>query len=525
MNQEILINVTPRETRVAVVENGVLQEVYIERTGRRGLVGNIYKGRVSRVLPGMQAAFIDIGLERTAFLHASDISTTVPGEEKIDAQGSASAAGGRMPGAADAQGRAEAQDSASVTEGKKEQAINDLLREGQEVLVQVVKDPLGTKGARLTTHITMPSRYLVLMPDVHTVGVSQKIEQEEERRRLKNIVASFLSEVREDHSDEGFIVRTAAEGATEEALRADLEFLRRVWASIRLRIPAMTAGAVVHEDLPLALRTLRDLVASAVDKVRIDSRETYQRAIQFVEKFIPDLVSRIEYYPGERPIFDLYSVEDEIQKSLERKVQLKSGGYLIIDQTEAMTTIDVNTGAFVGHRNLEETIFKTNLEAAQAIARQLRLRNLGGIIILDFIDMTEEDHKYQVLRVLEKSLERDYARTSISDVSALGLVEMTRKRTRESLAQVLCAPCPACTGRGILKTPETVCYEIFREILRATRQFDAKQLLVLASQPVVDMLLEEESTSVAELEAFVGKPIKFQVEALYTQEQFDVVPV
>lgn len=494
MNQEILINVTPRETRVAIVENGVLQEVHIERTGRRGLVGNIYKGWVSRVLPGMQAAFVDIGLERTAFLHASDISATVPGEE-------------------------------NAAEGKKEQPITELLQEGQEVLVQVVKDPLGTKGARLTMHITIPSRYLVLMPDVRTVGVSQKIEQDEERQRLKNAVVSFLHGSSLKGSNEGFIVRTAAEGATEEALRVDMEFLQRVWESIRSRIPAMTAGTVVHEDLPLALRTLRDLVASAVDKVRIDSRETYQRALQFAEKFIPDLVPRVEYYPGERPIFDLYSVEDEIQKSLERKVQLKSGGYLIIDQTEAMTTIDVNTGAFVGHRNLEETIFKTNLEAAQAIARQLRLRNLGGIIILDFIDMTEEDHKRQVLRALEKSLERDHAKTSISGVSALGLVEMTRKRTRESLAHVLCAPCATCGGRGILKTTETICYEIFREILRASRQFDAKQLLVLASQPVVDMLLEEESTSVAELEAFVGKPIKLQMESLYTQEQFDVVPV
>lgn len=543
MNQEILINVTPRETRVAVVENGVLQEVYIERTGRRGLVGNVYKGWVSRILPGMQAAFIDIGLERTAFLHASDISVTVPGEDRRDKVQAAvhdpmTANSSAVAWVHDVEGS----DSVSgtvieefrqlprvpeiVLEGKKEYSINHLLREGQDILVQVVKDPLGTKGARLTTHITIPSRYLVLMPDVHTVGVSQKIESEEERQRLKNIVTSFLNESGDSrNTSEGFIVRTAAEGATEEALRADMEFLRRVWGSIRQRIPSMAAHTIVHEDLPLALRILRDLVASAVDKVRIDSRETYQRAVQFVEKFIPDLVSRIEYYPGERPIFDLYSVEDEIQKSLERKVQLKSGGYLIIDQTEAMTTIDVNTGAFVGHRNLEETIFKTNLEAAQAIARQLRLRNLGGIIILDFIDMVEEDHKRQVLRVLEKNMERDHAKTSISGVSALGLVEMTRKRTRESLAHVLCAPCPTCAGRGLLKTPETVCYEIFREILRSTRQFDSNQLLVLASQSVVDALLEEESTSIAELEAFVGKPIKFQVEALYTQEQFDVVPV
>ncbi|MEQ6340069.1 MAG: ribonuclease G [Gammaproteobacteria bacterium] len=490
MSEEILINITPRETRVATVENGVLQEVCIERTGRRGLVGNIYKGRVSRVLPGMQAAFVEVGLERAAFLHASDISASpMPGEEK-------------------------------PAENKKTDLITDLLREGQEVLVQVVKDPLGSKGARLTTHISIPSRYLVLMPGIRTVGVSQRIENEQERQRLKEVAASFLSGM-----DAGFIVRTAAEGATEEALRADMEFLCRLWESIRERIPSLSAGAVVHEDLPLGLRILRDLVASAVEKVRIDSRETHRRAVEFAENFIPDLVPRIEYYPGERPIFDLYSVEDEIQKALESKVQLKSGGYLVIDQTEAMTTIDVNTGSFVGHRNLEETIFKTNLEAAQSIARQLRLRNLGGIIIIDFIDMTEEDHKRQVLRALEKSLERDHAKCYISGVSALGLVEMTRKRTRESLAHVMCAPCATCSGRGILKTPETVCYEIFREILRAVRQFDAKQLLVLAPQVVVDMLLEEESATVAELEAFIGKPIKFQVETLYAQEQFDVVPM
>mgnify|MGYP000420426344 CR=1 FL=1 len=486
MSEEILINVTPQETRVALVENGMLQEVYIERERRRGLVGNICKGRVSRVLPGMEAAFVDVGLERTAFLHASDVNA-LAGEER---------ANGEVTG-----------------------SISQLLRAGQEVLVQVVKDPLGTKGARLTTYITVPSRYLVFIPDAHNVGVSQKIEDEAERARLREIVRGCLGE----SESGGFIVRTAAEAAGAEAIRADMEFLRKLLGSIQERARHAPAGAVVHEDLPLALRVLRDLAATQVEKVRIDSRQTFERALHFAAQFVPEISGRIEYYSGERPIFDLYGVEDEIHKALQRRVDLKSGGYLIIDQPEAMTTIDVNTGAYVGHRNLEETTFKTNLEAAQAIARQLRLRNLGGIIIIDFIDMAQEEHRKQVLRAFEKSLERDHAKSQICNVSPLGLVEMTRKRTRESLEHVLCKPCPTCSGRGTLKTPETVCYEIFREILRAARQFDAERLLVLASQEVVDLLLDEESTSLAELQEFIGKPVRLQVEALYTQEQFDVV--
>ncbi|WP_455234619.1 ribonuclease G [Thiogranum longum] len=487
MTVELLVNVTPQETRVAVVENGVLQEVFIERARRRGLVGNIYNGVVSRVLPGMQAAFIEIGLERAAFLHASDIAVAVD-EEKIPQDNSAD-------------------------------SITQLLHEGQNVLVQVIKDPLGTKGARLTTHITIPSRYLVFMPEVQNVGVSQRIEDEAERQRLRDIVVL----ARGDQNRGGFILRTAAEGVGEEAIASDLRFLQRLWASIQERVASVGPGEVVHEDLPLVLRVLRDITDTEVEKLRIDSRETFQRVEDFVRRFTPELVDKLEYYPGERPIFDLYSVDDEIQKALDRKVQLKSGGHLVIDQTEAMTTIDVNTGAYVGHRNLEETIFKTNLEAAQAIIRQLRLRNLGGIIIVDFIDMQNEEHKRQVLRALEKHIERDHANCHISEISSLGLVQMTRKRTRESLEHVLCETCPACGGRASVKTAETVCYEIFREILREARQFDAEQLLVLASQEVVDLLLDEESTSLAELEAFTGKPIKFQVEALYTQEQFDVV--
>jgi ribonuclease G len=489
MTVEILINVTPQETRAAVVENGVLQELYIERARRQGIVGNIYQGRVSRVLPGMEAAFVEVGLDRAAFLHASDVATVT--REELE--------GGSEP-----------------------EPIGKLLQEGQELLVQVIKEPLGTKGARLTTHITIPSRYLVLMPDSTNVGISTRIEDEAERLRLKGMVEGLARELEQDC---GYIVRTAAEAAGSDALRRDMEFLHRVWRKVRERAASARAGSCVYSDLPLVFRTLRDLVDMDVEKVRIDSRETVQRVLEFTQAYVPGIASRIEHYPGGRPIFDLYGVEDEIQKSLNRRVDLKSGGYLIIDQTEAMTTIDVNTGAFVGHRNLEETIFKTNLEAAQAIARQLRLRNLGGIIIIDFIDMTQDEHKRQVLRALEKALEHDHAKNQVCDLSPLGLVEMTRKRTRESLERILCEPCPTCSGRGFVKTPETVTYEIFREILREARQFDARELLVLASQEVVDLLLDEESASLAELQAFIDIPIKFQVESLYTQEQFDVVLV
>lgn len=488
MSEEILINVTPRETRVAVVENGVLQEVFVERARKRGLVGNIYKGRVCRVLPGMEAAFVDIGLDRAAFLHVSDIQSKVSAD-------------------------------AELTVGENRAiAVNELVREGQTLMVQVIKDPLGTKGARLTTHITLPSRFLVFLAGSEVSGVSIKIDDETERQRLKDLVSAFRAEF-----GGGYIVRTAAEGTQPWALRADMQFLQRLWESIQERFKETPNSEIIYEDLPLALRILRDFVGSNVEKVRIDSRETCDRVLRFAGKFIPEMLSRIEHYPGERPIFDLYGVEDEIHKALSRKVQLKSGGYLIIDQTEAMTTIDINTGAYVGHRNLEETIFKTNLEAAQAIARQLRLRNLGGIIIIDFIDMSSEEHKRMVLKALERHLEKDRAKSHICEVSTLGLVEMTRKRTRESLEHILCEPCPVCMGRGSIKTAETVCYEIFREIIREARQYEARQFLVLASQEVVDLMLDEESTSVAELETFIGIPVKFQAETLYTQEQYDVV--
>lgn len=492
MSSELLLNVTPQETRVALVENGALQEVYIERSRRRGLVGNIYQGRVSRVLPGMEAAFVDIGLDRAAFLHASDLRDI------------------------------HQDDLPPSSETLHPPAISSVLQEGQHLLVQVTKDPLGSKGARLTTHLSVPSRYLVLVPGGNSIGVSTRIEGDAERQRLRDLVQSLSSVCEEAH---GFIVRTAAEDAGEEDLRRDIHYLQRLWRTIRERAGSAPAGSLVYSDLPLTLRVLRDLANEEIAQILVDSRETLQLVAEFAARYVPEMSERIEHYAGERPIFDLHGVEDEIQKALDRKVQLKSGGHLVIDQTESMTTVDVNTGAFVGHRNLEETILKTNLEAAQAIARQLRLRNLGGIIIIDFIDMKEEGHRTQVLRALEKALDRDHTRSQVCEVSSLGLVEMTRKRTRESLEHILCEPCPTCVGRGLLKSAETVCYEMFREILREARQFDARELLVLAAQEVVDMLLDEESSSLAELQEFIGVPIRLQVEQLYTQEQFDVVPL
>ncbi|MEP6938815.1 MAG: ribonuclease G [Rudaea sp.] len=493
MSEEILINVTPRETRVGVVENGVLQEVHIERALRRGYVGNIYRGRVTRVMPGMQAAFVEIGLERAAFLHANDIVRALPA---LISEGAENVSQPTPP-------------------------ISELVHEGQDIIVQVVKDPISSKGARLTTHLSIPSRYLVLLPYAKMIGVSVRIEDEAERTRLKELMIELTGA--ELAPGLGYIVRTNAEGQTREALGEDLAYLGRVWQSIREDMARVGIGQRVYEDLSLPLRALRDLMRSDVEKVRVDSRETFDRTVNFTRQFMPELAERIEHYSGERPIFDLYGVEDEIQRALKKEVPLKSGGYLIIDQTEAMTTIDVNTGAFLGHRNLEETVYKTNLEAAQAAARQLRLRNLGGIIIIDFIDMIDAEHKRQVLRMLEKSLAHDHAKTSVYEMSHLGLVEMTRKRTVESLERQLCEPCAACEGRGNVKTAETVTYEIFREITRAVRQFDAEKLLVLAASRVVGRILDEESAAVAELEEFTGKTIRFQAEEHYAQEQYDVV--
>jgi len=488
MAQEILINVTPQETRVALVENGLLQEIHIERSAARGIVSNVYIGKVVRILPGMQAAFVDIGLERTAFLHATDIHP--------------SSLNGSLP------------------ERTGDECISRLLHDGQKLVVQVVKDPIGSKGARLTTQVAIPARNLVYLPYSDYVGVSQRIERDEERRRLKAVVSALKGE-----AEGGYIIRTIAESASEEDIRADILILQKIWQRVQDRLKDGKPGDTIYRDLPLALRTVRDMVRDNVERIRIDSRETWESASEVARELTPELAERIEYYPGERPIFDLYSVEDEIQKALCRKVHLKSGGHLVIDQTEAMTTIDVNTGTYVGHRNQEETLFKTNLEAAQSIARQLRLRNLGGIIIIDFIDMAEAEHQRQVLRALERGLARDRTKTYITEMTTLGLVEVTRKRTRESLERILCEPCPACRGRGRVKTPQTVCYEIFREILRESREFEVGSYRVLASQSVIDVLLEEEQMSLANLQEFIGARIELQVEPVYRQEEYDVVIV
>ena len=494
MTEEILVNVTPRETRVAVVENGMLQELHIERGWSRGVVGNIYKGKVQRVMPGMQAAFVEVGLDRAAFLHANDVLRPAP-ERVAGEEAPAPPAPTPVP------------------------PITELLREGQDVVVQVVKDPIGSKGARLTTQLSIPSRYLVLLPQSRVVGVSARIEDEAERARLKGLV----SELAAPAGNPGYIIRTNAEGQPAEALAEDVAYLSRAWALVEEHVRDSRVGTCVYEDLSLPMRAVRDLMRRDVEKVKVDSRETCDRLRVFAAQYMPGLAEKIEHYGGARPIFDLYGVEDEIQRALEKEVPLKSGGYLVIDQTEAMTTVDVNTGSFLGQRNLEETVYRTNLEAAQAVARQLRLRNLGGIIIIDFIDMHDAEHRRQVLRTLEKAMARDHARSTVYDFSPLGLVEMTRKRTVESLERQLCEPCHECGGRGMLKTSETVTYEIFREITRAVRQFDAARLLVIASPKVVARITDEESAAVAELEEFLGKSIRFQSDEQYLQEQFDVV--
>lgn len=487
MSEEILINSTLSETRVALVENGMLQEVWLERLSQTGYIGNIYKGQVSRVLPGLQAAFIDIGLERTAFLHARDMvrqDSVAPGEE--------------LP---------------------PEPLINDLLRQGDEVIVQVIKDPLGSKGARLTTNISIPSRFLVLLPGCEVIGVSTRIDDEPERNRLKALVNTL----RGDTQGFGYIVRTNAEGVNDFALSADMVYLGKVWQTVKERSAAASPASCVFEDLSLSPRALRDMMHEDVDRVRIDSHTAYEKVSDFARRFVPDWLDRIEEYTTERPIFDLFGVEDEIENALKPMVPLKSGGSLVFDQTEAMTTIDVNTGGYVGYRNLEETIYKTNLEAAQTLTRQLRLRNLGGIIIIDFIDMADEEHRRQLMNSLERALETDHAKTTVTPISSLGLIEMTRKRTTDSLERRLCIPCPSCDGRGTIKSAETVCLEIIREIMRSSRQFEASKLMVVASTHVVERILDEQSSTIAELEELIDKTIRFQREDQYAQDQYDVV--
>ena len=487
MQEDILINWSPQETRVAVVENGAVQELHVERTLERGLVGNVYLGKVARVLPGMQSAFIDIGLERAAFLHVADVWHRPPD--------------GEPPGAAR---------SVQVP-------IEKQVFEGQALTVQVIKDPIGTKGARLSTQISIAGRLLVFLPQDDHVGVSQKIpssQRDELRARLQELTGA---------QGGGFILRTNGEDATDAGLSDDIGYLRKAWARIKEASLRLPPTSLLHQDLNLLQRVLRDIVGESTQTIRVDSREQFEALRTFGLEFMPTAADKLQHYKGERPIFDLHAIDEEIAKALGRRVDLKSGGYLVVDQTEALTTIDVNTGGFVGARNFDDTIFKTNLEAAQAIARQLRLRNLGGIIIADFIDMVREDHREAVLAEFRKQLRRDRVKTTAGGFSQLGLVEMTRKRTRESLADMLCEPCAVCAGKGSVKTARSVAYDIFREILREARQFNPREFRVVASPKVIELFLDEESQHLAGLSEFIGKPVSLQSEAAMGQEQYDIV--
>jgi ribonuclease G len=481
---DILINWSPQETRVAIVENGAVQELHIERALERGLVGNVYLGKVARVLPGMQSAFVDVGLERAAFLHVADLHTS----------------------------------NGARSEGAPLVPIERQVFEGQTLLVQVIKDPIGTKGARLSTQISIAGRMLVFLPQDTHIGISQKIGSPETREALRARMQALVGD-----GGGGFILRTNAEDASDAELADDIAYLRKAWAAIREAATSRAAGTLLHQDLNLAQRVLRDLANDATTTIRIDSKLQFDALQAFGAVYSPGAVRKLEHYNGERPIFDLFNIEEDIQRALARRVDLKSGGYLIIDQTEALTTVDVNTGGFVGARNFDDTIFKTNLEAALAIGRQLRLRNLGGIIIVDFIDMTREEHRNAVLAEFRKQLARDRTKTTVSGFTQLGLVEMTRKRTRESLAHMLCEPCPTCEGRGQVKTARSVCYDILREILREARQFNPKEFRVVASPAVVEMLLDEESAHLAGLSEFVGKPISLSAESAMNPEQYDIV--
>jgi ribonuclease G len=489
MQQDILINWSPQETRVAVVEHGAVQELHVERTLERGLVGNVYLGKVARVLPGMQSAFIDVGLDKAAFLHVADVWNPPAEGESLSASRAAQVLS----------------------------PIEKQVFEGQSLMVQVIKDPIGTKGARLSTQISIAGRLLVFLPQDDHIGVSQKIppaQRDELRSRMQSLSGT---------QGGGFILRTNGEDATDAELADDIGYLRKAWARIKDASVRLPPQSLLHQDLNLLQRVLRDMVGDATQTIRVDSREQFDALKAFGAEFMPMASDKLQHYKGERPIFDLYAIDEEIAKALGRRVDLKSGGYLIVDQTEALTTVDVNTGGFVGARNFDDTIFKTNLEAAQAIARQLRLRNLGGIIIVDFIDMAPQEHRDAVLAEFKKQLARDRVKTMAGGFSQLGLVEMTRKRTRESLAHMLCEPCPTCQGKGIVKTPRSVAYDIFREILREARQFNPREFRVVAAPKVIELFLDEESQHLAGLSEFIGKPVSLQSETAMGQEQYDIV--
>lgn len=480
--ETVLVNITPQETRVAVLEENNICELHIERNSGNSLVGNIYLGVVRRVLPGMQSAFVEIGLERAAFLHIMDV---VEQRQNPDHP----------------------------------QRIEHVLFEGQTLPVQVIKDPINSKGARLSTQISLAGRFLVHLPQDEHIGISQRIDDEEERQNLRERLNALLPE----DSCHGYIVRTSAENATDAELQADIDYLTKLWGHISHRIKTSAPQSLLYQDLPLSLRVLRDMFNDNTRQIWVDSRQNFEKMREFASLYVQEASEKLQHFEGERPLFETYGIESEINRALQARVNLNFGSYLLIETTEAMTTIDVNTGGFVGARNFEETIFKTNLEACHAIARELRLRNLGGIIIIDFIDMNEEEHREAVLQELAKALSFDRTRVTLNGFTRLGLVELTRKRARENLNHILCEPCSTCAGRGRLKTPQTVCYEIQREIVRESRRFDVKSFRIIASPSVIDLFLDEESQSLAMLIDFIGKPVSLAVEGAYSQEQYDIV--
>ncbi|HXH10209.1 MAG TPA: Rne/Rng family ribonuclease [Alphaproteobacteria bacterium] len=507
MGSEILIDTTSHETRVALLENGSVAELYVERERDKGIVGNIYKGLVTKILPGMQAAFVDLGLRRAGFLYVADVESVEGGdsleklvdEESID-------------------------DDKLLAERRRfgrravDHPIEELLQQGQDILVQVSKEPIGTKGARVTSYITLPGRYLVFMPMVDHIGVSRRIANEEERQRLKDIVREAKA------PGVGFIVRTVSEGVDRQEIHSDMAFLTRLWEDIQKRAMAIPAPNLVHPDLNILLRTVRDLFTSDVDRLILDSPQDYETCLDFVRSYLPHLEAKIQLYPGKEPLFEAYGVELEIERALGRKIWLKSGGYIVIDQTEALVAIDVNTGRFVGRRNPEETILQTNLEAVKEIVYQLRLRNIGGIIIIDFIDMEHEESREKVYNALLNALRSDRSRTRITKISELGLVEMTRKRVRESLGRVLCRPCPYCDGSGAIKSAVTICYEILREIRRAASTSQRRRKIVVQLHPVVaDILLEEERGYLEALEEQFQKQIVIKGDYDLHEEQYEVM--
>jgi ribonuclease G len=500
MGNELVINTAAHETRIALIENGTIAELYIERSRVKGIVGNIYKGRVIRVLPGMQAAFVDIGLEKAAFLYVADVFEAIEEYESL----------------MEDNGKKEEQQEGDGPVLHPLHPIEELLQEGQELLVQVSKEPIGTKGARITSHISLPGRHLVYMPTVDHVGVSRRIEDETERERLKEIVERIKP------PSSGFIIRTVSEGKSEEDLLTDMNYLTKLWDEIAKKKDKANAPCLIHSDLDVTQKVVRDILTETVNRIVVDSKPEYDKIVQFITTFMPKMKYSIELYDEEEPIFDHFGLEVEISRALGRKVWLKSGGYIIIEQTEALTAIDVNTGRFVGKHNLEDTILKTNLEAVKEIAYQLRLRNIGGIIIIDFIDMEKEVNRDKVFTALEEALKVDKSKTNILKISELGLVEMTRKRVRESIGRMMCESCPYCEGRGYVKSKTTICHEIFRELRREMLDIRGTKAMLTVHPQVADLLYDEERRGLEELEKKFKKRITVRAKPGFHQEQFEI---